>query len=141
MVRLRRLIDINIQRCTCHLASLDRSGKVVLIDDAAAWKVGPVGTQLIDLPSGPRIAHADAGFIRLPAGTKFPRHRHLGDEVALILQGGYVDSSGRELRPGDVDAKATGSEHAFTVFADVDLIQLVVLEKGIEIEGMPGVSL
>ena len=111
------------------------------IDDPASWIDGPVGTRLIHLPAGPRVAHANCGFIRLPAGTVFPMHRHLGEEQTLVLQGAYVDSSGRTLRPGDVDVRARDSEHSYTVLPGVDLVYLVVLETGIEIPGMPGIHL
>jgi putative transcriptional regulator len=111
------------------------------IDDAAAWKVGPLGTGLIHLPSGPRIANAHCGFIKLPAGTAFPKHRHNGTEHVLILQGAYIDSTGRTLRPGDEEVMPAGSEHAFTVLPGIDLVHLVVLENGIEIEGLGAITL
>jgi putative transcriptional regulator len=105
------------------------------IDDAGAWVDGPAATRLIHLAVGPRVAHANCGFVRVRAGQHFPLHRHLGTEHVLIVQGSLIDSSGRTLAPGDENVEGAGSEHAFTALPGVDLVYLVVLEVGFEFAG------
>jgi len=111
---------------------------LALIDRAASWQDGPAGTRLIHLAVGPRVAHANCGFLRLRAGGHFPHHRHLGVEHVLVLQGGLIDSSGRTVHAGEEELAPAGSEHSFTALADVDLIFLVVLETGLEMAGSWG---
>lgn len=52
-----------------------------------------------------RISELDSGkgsvrLFRLSPGTKIPQHTHQGSELTLILQGSYVDETGR-YRRGD----------------------------------------
>jgi putative transcriptional regulator len=130
--RVAAVIDCAVDQARALLAK---------IDEASSWVDGPLGTQLVHLPAGPRVAHANCGFVRLPAGAQFPSHRHLGAEHTLVLEGRYLDSSGRTLGPGDEARLGPGSEHSFAVLPDADLVYLVVLETGIEVAGAPGVSL
>jgi hypothetical protein len=110
-------------------------GLLAKIDDPAGWEDGPPPARLYHLPYGPALAGVDVGFVRVPAGAAFPRHRHLGEERVLVLQGGYVDSDGTVVRRGDVDPKPAGSEHAFTALPGTDLVYLVVLRAGVDIDG------
>jgi quercetin dioxygenase-like cupin family protein len=110
-------------------------GLLAKIDSAAEWVAGPPPSRLIHLPYGPRLAQVDVGFVCVPAGASFPHHRHLGDEHVLVLQGSYVDTDGTTVGRGETAHKAGGSSHAFTVPAGPDLIFLVILTEGIEIDG------
>jgi putative transcriptional regulator len=122
--------------------AVDKARTLVgLIDQAASWVDGPFGTRLVHLPAGPSIAGANCGFIRLPPGASFPMHRHVGEERALVLQGSYLDSSGRSYGPGADVVMSDGSEHSFTALPGVDLVFLVVLEHGIEVDGKSEPSL
>ena len=114
----------------------DKARELLAQIDGSSWVEGPAGTRLIHLPVGPRVAHANCGFVRVRAGQHFPLHRHLGTEHVLVVQGSYIDSSGRTLHPGDEDVEPPGSEHAFTALPGVDLVYLVVLEVGFEIAGV-----
>jgi anti-sigma factor ChrR (cupin superfamily) len=71
----------------------------------------------VHLTAGPR-SPADAGFVRVAAGTVFPLHRHVGDETVLVLQGSYSDSDGAVVRAGEQarmpPTPATGSPPAPT---------------------------
>jgi quercetin dioxygenase-like cupin family protein len=124
--RVAALLDVAGARARELLARIDR---------ASSWVVGPEGTRLVHLEVGPRVAHANCGLVRLPAGAHFPKHRHLGQEHVLVLQGGFVDSSGRTLCAGDEEVKPAGSEHSFTALAGADLVYLVVLEEGFQVIG------
>ena len=44
-------------------------------------------------------------------GAVHPRHRHLGDEVILVLQGGIKDEHG-SYGPGEICRSRPGSEHS-----------------------------
>jgi hypothetical protein len=121
------MIDLGVERARELLAT---------IADKASWVPGPLpGVELIHFDGGPRVAHADVGFVRVPAGAHFPHHRHLGVERGMILSGSYRDSDGNWLRPGDVDEKQPGTEHSYDVAPDADLLILVVLDQGIEVIG------
>lgn len=111
------------------------------IDDAGRWIAGPTPSVIIHLPGGPRVAHANCGFVKLAAGATFPLHRHLGNEWVLVLQGGFEDSDGTTLHRGDEAFKPAGSEHTFTALPGVDLVYLVVLETGIEVPSDPSFQL
>ena len=110
-------------------------GLLAKIDNAAEWVAGPPPSRLIHLPYGPRLAQVDVGFVHVPAGASFPHHRHLGEERVLILQGSYIDSDGATVGRGQTAHKTAGSSHAFTVSPGPDLVFLVILTEGIEIEG------
>jgi predicted ChrR family anti-sigma factor len=104
------------------------------IDAPEAWEPGPVpGIALMHLKGGPALAAADTGFVRFPAGMAWPLHRHVGDEIMLIVEGGIVDDAGRTWRAGDVLRMPPGSEHRFDVLADRDCVAAVVVHEGIEL--------
>jgi quercetin dioxygenase-like cupin family protein len=68
------------------------------------------------------------------AGVRFPKHRHRAPERVLVLEGSYVDSTGRTVRAGDEQLMAAGSEHQLQVSSDRDCIA-AVCEGGIEFTG------
>ena len=111
------------------------------IDDATSWEAGPdAGSLIMHLPPGPALAGTGAvvGFVRVEPGVKFPHHRHLGDEVVLILQGVLRDEDGSTARRGDEVSKPAHSEHSFHSVGEAPLIYLVVLAGGVEFPGLPG---
>ena len=130
--RLSELFDLGAERIRELLTE---------IADPATWTAGPLpGSSLFHLEGGPRVATADAGFVRLPAGMPFPHHEHLGDERVLLLEGSYTDSEGRHYRPGDIHEMPAGSAHAFTVDEDSPLLLATVVVTGIEIPGLGAVN-
>jgi putative transcriptional regulator len=106
------------------------------IDTPAPWTAGPTpAIQLFHLTTGPAVAAALAGFVRVKAGERFPYHRHLGEEQVLVLQGGLRDDDGTVLRRGDVARAPADSAHSFVALPGPDLVYLVVLQGGVEIPG------
>ncbi|MBA3820523.1 MAG: cupin domain-containing protein, partial [Deltaproteobacteria bacterium] len=104
--RMSSLFDVSVDRARELLGLIDRPG---------SWNPQLPGISLVDFDGGPAYAAADCGFIRLEPGTVFPPHKHLGEEINVILQGAYRDSvTGRLLGPGDELRKAEGSEHYLT---------------------------
>jgi putative transcriptional regulator len=111
------------------------------IDGLDGWEVGPgdQGIAFMHLPVSPSLGDALVGFVRVPAGAIFPRHRHMGDEVVLILQGRARDDvTGVVSRRGDVVRMGKHTEHSFTALAGPPLVYLVVLDGGVEFPDFPG---
>lgn len=106
------------------------------IADPAGWTAGPLpGMELYHFDAGPRLAGADTGLVRFPAGLRFPKHKHLGPELMLVLQGGFRTDDGRHLRPGEMLAMAPGTAHELLVDDD-GCVAAVSLEVGIDVEGL-----
>lgn len=97
------------------------------IDDPKAWEeLGVAGLLAIHFEPGPAFAGADAGFLKMPAGSRFPLHRHLGPEVGLVLQGRMLDSDGQIYLPGDVTSRTQDDPHTFAAGDESELVLLVV---------------
>lgn len=90
------------------------------------------GLMLFHLEAGPRLAGADAGLVRIAAGSAFPKHRHLGDEYAFVMQGEFRDDQGKTYRRGDVLFMPAESEHSFDVLPGEDLVYALILYKGVD---------
>jgi len=104
------------------------------VDDASRWEPGFVpGMELIHVEGGEKVANAITGFARLPAGSHFPEHEHLGDELVLIIQG-YCREGDETVGPGSVIARPAGSAHSFDVLAGgTDLLYLAVVQEGLRV--------
>lgn len=127
--RLARMVDLTGERVQALLASLSQPG---------TWQPTPgPNVHLVHFDGGPAVAAADAGFVRVAAGTMFPDHRHVGDETVLVLQGSYSDSDGAVVRAGELAHKPTDTRHWFTAGPGEDLVYAVVVYGGIEIDGIP----
>lgn len=128
--RAARLIDVPLERAA---DLLDR------LADADFWpaEVAP-GVCFVDLPTVPAAAGAVVGFVRVRAGRSFPAHAHLGDEVALVLQGALRTDDGREYHPGDHVLALAGSTHLPTALPGEDLVWLSVSREGIDFAPVGG---
>jgi hypothetical protein len=109
-----------------------------LLDDAArpeAYEPGPFpDVHLQHITGGPAAAGAVTGFVRMPGGTAFPLHDHLGDETVLVLQGSLFEpETGRVARAGDVLRATAGDTHTTVARPGPDLVYLVVLFEGLRI--------
>jgi len=123
MTRLCEMLDLS-EEAVRHL--------LARIDDASAWDVGPVpGLLLTHFQPGPRLAPAEAGFVRVTAGHAVPRHRHVGPEVALVLEGTMCEDGVRHF-PGETVSCGAWSVHGFHAGGERDLV-FVVTHSGIEI--------
>jgi anti-sigma factor ChrR (cupin superfamily) len=121
--RLARMLELRADELGAVLAR---------IDDPAGWRRGFPGVTYIDFTPGPRLAAAgaQAGLVRLEAGGTFPRHRHLGPEVVLVLEG-TAREGGVVYHPGQLVEHAEGTEHEFSAGRHRDLVT-VSLHYGIE---------
>jgi hypothetical protein len=106
-------------------------GLLARIDDAAAWEEGPLPSiKLIHFAHGPGLTVEETGFVRLRAGQKVPRHRHIGPEVSLVLEG-TLWVGGTCYFPGQIVAQPAGSVHEFAAGNERDLV-FAVSHAGIE---------
>jgi len=112
------------------LAGETLSALIRRIDEPGGWIDGPPGIRYFHFSPGPAGAAPEAGIVRLRPGALFPRHRHLGDEVSLVLDGVLVDDDRRRHGPGTVLASPAGSEHAYHAGPGRDLV-LVSLHGGV----------
>lgn len=126
-VRGERFARFNRRFAELFDVAVDRARELLgMIDQPAAWEPGPSPhSWLAHFSAGPRLATADAGFIRLERGQRFAWHRHHGDELCLILQGEAEDSVCGTLRAGDESQMVGGTEHDFAAVGDQDLIVAV----------------
>lgn len=102
-----------------------------------AFSPSPIpGVELLHLDGGPRVAHADNGLVRIAAGARFPEHRHLGLERVLVLAGRYRDEqSGQVYAAGDWHEMLPGTEHAYVVLPDAELLLAVSVVDGVDVAG------
>ena len=101
-----------------------------LLGEPAAW-LYQQGIGLMHVPAGPALAQADVGFISLKPKQTFPRHRHRGEEMSLVIQGSYQDGD-LVVCAGESQILAAGSTHHFTALPGPDCIFAAVVMIGIE---------
>lgn len=105
--------------------------------DPSAWQPGPAdGVELIPVEVGPRLQGAMAGFVRIQPGAVFPRHRHEGEELNLLLQGGFREN-GRDVWRGDLVREPDGSQHSQLGLPGIECIAASVLQGQIQLVDEP----
>ena len=83
------------------------------IDSAEEWMEGPdVGITVLPVEAGPRASTALASLVRLPAGVTLSEHPHVGQEQLFVLDGGFADSQGHVVWPGETLEMAAGTAHS-----------------------------
>lgn len=108
---------------------------LTLAKDAGQWQwtVLP-GVRQIEVQGGPRTESARVRLLKFSPGLRFPRHRHLGLEHVLVLEGSYTDSDGHEVGPGDLQVMEAGSEHGLRVHQEQPCVAALV-QFGMEFTG------
>jgi hypothetical protein len=126
--RVAELLDVSAAKAALLLQGLD---------DPSVWSAELPGIEFCWVEGGPARAAAVRGFVRVQPGVDFPEHEHLGDEVVLVLQGGFEDRARqRVFRPGDVDRMAADSSHSFRALPHGPaLLTLAVVETGLRALG------
>ena len=126
--RMAAMCDLPAERVRAVLADVDRSA-----EPKSGWRaLRRSGVRLYDFEGGPKVAGADCGLVEMAPGAVYPRHRHLGAEYSLVLQGAVELSDGRVLVPGDMNAMPAGSEHDLRSVGDEALVFVVVIHEGLE---------
>ncbi|MGY8775610.1 ChrR family anti-sigma-E factor [Spongiibacter tropicus] len=99
--------------------------------DSLPWKSIVPGMKQVDL----KLGEGEAKLLRIAAGKKMPVHSHQGNELTLILRGGYSDSLGK-FNAGDF-AELDGSvEHQPIADADEDCICLAGMDAPLAFKGL-----
>jgi len=128
--QMARLFDVTVD-CSRELLGL--------IDRKASWETALPGVHLVHFDGGPAYAAADCGFVKLDVGTAFPPHKHLGEEVSLILAGRVRDrTSSKVYGPGDeIVEPAEQGDHDVVCEGDEPCLYAARAMNGISIAGAP----
>jgi putative transcriptional regulator len=125
--RLGALFDVTVDRARELLG---------LIERPPSWEAQAPGITLVHFDGGPAYAAADCGFVRLAPGAIFPFHKHLGDELCVVIEGAVYDpTNDRLIDTGDDYVQPDGTEHALINKGSVDCIFAARVMHGIEVAG------
>jgi putative transcriptional regulator len=124
--RLAALWEIPIERAVSELsrAAEPRSWSVTF------WP----GFELFNVDLGETAPGRRARLMRFQPGLRFPRHEHQGCERALVLEGAFADDAGNQVRAGDEQTCAAGSEHELYILGHLPCVT-AVCERGIAFTG------
>jgi predicted ChrR family anti-sigma factor len=114
--QVARFLDIDEAAARTFLQSADAS------ED---WLTAE-GVAVLSAPTGPRASDALATLCRIQPGSGLDEHVHEAPEETLVLQGGFADTVGHELWPGDALTMPAGSSHALTALPGVPCLCLVL---------------
>ncbi len=92
--------------------------------DRLAWKQVVRGVEEAILPTGGAPTHR-MSLLRIVGGRAIPDHTHYGDELLLVLEGGFEDGRGHYAR-GDVCAADETVAHAPRADRGTDCVCLAV---------------
>lgn len=101
-----------------------------------AWRWGGTGLQTCALPV-PKARGGMATLLRVAPGAGLPLHTHGGDEMTLVLSGGYTDEQGT-FRRGDVEFADGSIEHRPVAMAGEPCICLAVTDAPLWFRGRLG---
>lgn len=73
--------------------------------------------------AAPRVGGWRTYLFCAPAGTALPTHGHLGDELIMVLEGGFDD--GRTFVSGDFVENTTGFVHTMQVWPNSRMVALI----------------
>lgn len=104
--------------------------------DALPWRRRAGGLAEAELPCGDGRRYK-VSLLRIGAGKPIPRHGHSGEELLLVLQGGFADEHGHYVR-GDVCFADAAVEHRPLANSDGDCLCLAVTEGPIRLKGLLG---
>ncbi len=97
----------------------------------ASWRrvFGGFEEMRLSLPGEHRVS-----LLKLEPGRGLPRHRHVGEEFTVVLQGGYTDSTGN-YGVGDFAVGPGPEQHEPIADPGDPCIALIVIEKPIVLTG------
>lgn len=100
------------------------------------WRWSGAGLHSVALP----LAKAKGGMVsllRIESGRAMPLHSHGGEEMTLVLSGGFTDERGA-FRRGDVECADGSVEHQPVAMADQPCICLAVTDAPLRFRGSFG---
>lgn len=98
------------------------------------WRNLTGGVSRIDLGDS---AAVHAHLYRIKPGASVPRHSHQGDELTLVVQGGFSDATGT-YGPGDISRQTPSDTHQPVADDDGVCIAFAVSEGGLRFTGILG---
>lgn len=101
--------------------------------EALAWRRVVKGVEEAILPTGLPASHK-MSMLRIAGGRAIPEHTHYGDELLLVLDGGFEDGHGHYLR-GDVCASDETVVHQPTADRTGDCLCLAVTTGPVKLTG------
>ena len=101
--------------------------RIISINDLA-WQDRQPGVRMKEIWKDPDTKR-QALLTRLEAGAQLPLHRHVGDELVFVIEGGISDESGA-LSAGNVGYRPNGCVHA--VSSKNGATVLAILTGGVE---------
>lgn len=104
--------------------------------EGVAWKKLGFGIEEFRLPI-PDTQRYSTRLVRVAAGREIPSHGHDGDELTLVLAGGFTDGSDN-YRRGDVAGADPTVSHRPVADADGECICLIVTEGKLRFSGLFG---
>jgi len=104
--------------------------------ESIRWKNAGGDVQEFPLPI-PNVEGYSVHLFRIGAGRRIPSHTHDGEELTLVLAGGFSDESGHYLR-GDVCAADPSVEHRPVADADGACVCLAVTAGKLRFSGPLG---
>jgi putative transcriptional regulator len=117
------------------LSEVDVAALLERAAEHRAWRSpGLRGVSVIDIVGGERTSGSKLHLVRLAPGAHFPKHRHVGHEMHLVLEGQYTDSLGAIVRAGDVHTMQPGTEHSLEVGAETPCV-VASIHGGLEFTG------
>lgn len=96
--------------------------------DALSWRWRAPGLRDLRLPL------AGASLMRLAGGRALAPHGHTGEEITLVLRGGYSDQAGH-YEPGDIGFAEPGFDHSPLVPPGQDCVCLVAMTGRLRFHG------
>jgi quercetin dioxygenase-like cupin family protein len=130
--RLATFLDLPAERVETLLRASGKADDAPWVDDRVR------GVRLLHFEGGARHAGADCGLVHVPAGTRYPFHRHMGEEWVFVLSGSAEEEeTGEHWGPGDLYRRVAGSSHAFRAIGSVPFVFAIVLREGIALEELP----
>ncbi|WP_428247122.1 ChrR family anti-sigma-E factor [Ferrovibrio sp.] len=101
--------------------------------DQLPWRWSGAGLHSVALPL-PKARGGMVSLLRIAAGQSMPMHGHRGEEMTLVLRGGFTDERGA-FRRGDVEVADGSVEHRPVAMTDQPCICLAVTDAPMRFQG------
>ena len=103
--------------------------------ETVAWRRVIRGLDEAVIPTSDPAAKTK--LLRIRAGTAMPRHTHAGNELTLVLAGGFSDGAAHYLR-GDLAETDDAVDHQPVADTDGDCVCLTVVDAPLRLTGRVG---
>jgi putative transcriptional regulator len=101
--------------------------------DSIPWRWSGAGLHSYALPV-PKSRGGMVSLLKIAPGAGMPVHTHQGEEMTLVLSGGFTDEAGA-YRRGDVEIADGSVEHRPVAMADQPCICLAVTDAPLRFRG------